>query len=434
MGTEIEILKATSMAAAAAEAVVGGGWGAMSANRCDSCKTADATAFSRADSAFLCLPCDGRIHYGSSNGSNNNKPVSRHQRVLMCDACEQAPAAVTCKADAAALCVTCDLDIHTANPVAHRHERVPIEPFVDSVSGEVGNRAYSSGFDIMFPKVNEGGNGGGGGCDYDHEADGVSWMLPGGIVGAGGGLIPQLNQKLGEHGKYSGGQFFEDMDELLEFEYGNPLDGRFQPSYSCGSDGVVPVQSKPLPLQLPATTVGHPILLTDCESGLEFDFSGSKLSSFSYPTQSSLSNSVSSSSHDAGIVPDGSSNSMSEISFSFDHPNVPISSAPTTANPNHHHQAPAAQQLCGLDREARVMRYREKRKNRKFEKTIRYASRKAYAETRPRIKGRFAKRSENNTMEPDFQSSLYGSAVAAAASLSFLGDIDSPFDLVPSFR
>ncbi|KAL0372043.1 UNVERIFIED_CONTAM: Zinc finger protein CONSTANS-LIKE 5 [Sesamum calycinum] len=50
--------------------------------------------------------------------------------------------------------------------------------------------------------------------------------------------------------------------------------------------------------------------------------------------------------------------------------------------------------VSGVDREARVLRYREKRKNRKFEKTIRYASRKAYAETRPRIKGRFAKRSE----------------------------------------
>lgn len=50
--------------------------------------------------------------------------------------------------------------------------------------------------------------------------------------------------------------------------------------------------------------------------------------------------------------------------------------------------------VSGIDREARVLRYREKRKNRKFEKTIRYASRKAYAETRPRIKGRFAKRSE----------------------------------------
>lgn len=31
---------------------------------------------------------------------------------------------------------------------------------------------------------------------------------------------------------------------------------------------------------------------------------------------------------------------------------------------------------------------------RRFEKTIRYASRKAYAEVRPRIKGRFAKKEE----------------------------------------
>lgn len=55
-------------------------------------------------------------------------------------------------------------------------------------------------------------------------------------------------------------------------------------------------------------------------------------------------------------------------------------------------QVPA--QFSPMDREARVLRYREKKKTRKFEKTIRYASRKAYAEARPRIKGRFAKRSE----------------------------------------
>jgi hypothetical protein len=52
-------------------------------------------------------------------------------------------------------------------------------------------------------------------------------------------------------------------------------------------------------------------------------------------------------------------------------------------------------------REARLMRYREKRKNRRFEKTIRYASRKAYAESRPRIKGRFAKRADDNDADAD---------------------------------
>ncbi|WVZ83143.1 hypothetical protein U9M48_030316 [Paspalum notatum var. saurae] len=43
-----------------------------------------------------------------------------------------------------------------------------------------------------------------------------------------------------------------------------------------------------------------------------------------------------------------------------------------------------------MEREAKVMRYKEKRKRRCYEKQIRYASRKAYAEMRPRVKGRFA--------------------------------------------
>ncbi|CAN6477935.1 unnamed protein product [Victoria cruziana] len=51
-------------------------------------------------------------------------------------------------------------------------------------------------------------------------------------------------------------------------------------------------------------------------------------------------------------------------------------------------------------REARVSRYREKRKKRQFEKKIRYASRKAYAEKRPRVKGRFVKSTEAESVEP----------------------------------
>ncbi|PKU85884.1 transcription factor GHD7-like [Dendrobium catenatum] len=58
-----------------------------------------------------------------------------------------------------------------------------------------------------------------------------------------------------------------------------------------------------------------------------------------------------------------------------------------------------------LDREAKVLRYKEKRKKRRYEKQIRYASRKAYAEMRPRIKGRFAKTSETSQTPPTSASS-----------------------------
>ena len=84
-----------------------------------------------------------------------------------------------------------------------------------------------------------------------------------------------------------------------------------------------------------------------------------------------------------GVVPDATS--MTDISNAHIKETIDIFSGPTLQMPT---------QFSPMDREARVLRYREKRKARKFNKTIRYESRKAYAETRPRIKGRFAKRSD----------------------------------------
>lgn len=48
-------------------------------------------------------------------------------------------------------------------------------------------------------------------------------------------------------------------------------------------------------------------------------------------------------------------------------------------------------------RGARVLRYREKRKTRLFSKKIRYEVRKLNAEKRPRLKGRFVKRTSSSS-------------------------------------
>ncbi|EEE55716.1 hypothetical protein OsJ_04180 [Oryza sativa Japonica Group] len=98
----------------------------------------------------------------------------------------------------------------------------------------------------------------------------------------------------------------------------------------------------------------------------------------------------------------------------------------------------------GREREARLMRYREKRKSRRFEKTIRYASRKAYAETRPRIKGRFAKRTKGGAgadadadADADGEDEeMYSSAAAAVAALMAPGGSDADYGVdgvVPTF-
>ncbi|KAF5742875.1 hypothetical protein HS088_TW09G00936 [Tripterygium wilfordii] len=356
------------------------GW-SVAAKRCDYCKTAAAAAFCGSHSAFLCLNCDTKIH-------GVNKLSSRHERVWMCQVCEQEPAAVTCKADAAALCVTCDADIHSANTLARRHERVPVEPFFDSDESIVKS---SSPLNFLVPHETYfiGAT-----CQKDDPEE-TSWLLPN----------QNLPSKLGRENhdvKPSTDLFFSGMDPdpFLDFEYPNSMDARFrQQHHSAGTDSMVPVQTKEAPI---------PVM--NNENCFAIDLCRSNVSPFNYTTHT-LSQSVSSSSLDVGVVPDG--NSMSEISYSF--------SGSMTNGVDPSITVSTATQLCGIDREARVLRYREKRKKRKFEKTIRYASRKAYAESRPRIRGRFAKRIEVNNDR------LYGSQ----ASVPFMSD--TQYGIVPSF-
>nr|AAX20015.1 CONSTANS-like b [Pisum sativum] len=291
----------------------------MATKLCDSCKSTKATLFCRSDSAFLCITCDSNIQAA-------NKLASRHHRVTLCEVCEQAPAHVTCKADAAALCVSCDHDIHSANPPASRHERIPLNTF--------HHNSKQQFFSESDPDADV----------STEEAEAASWLLQTPANPKG----PDLNSS-----HYS----FTEIDATdLNFVCVDAKTDSPEQHSPGTADGVVPVQS-------------HSKTVTEHYSDINNDFSTSKPFTYNY------NHSVSSSSLEVGVVPDG--NVMSEMSYCG-------------------YGRTEAVQITAADREARVMRYREKRKNRRFEKTIRYASRKAYAETRPRIKGRFAKRTDLN--------------------------------------
>ncbi|KHN17564.1 Zinc finger protein CONSTANS-LIKE 5 [Glycine soja] len=338
---------------------------------CDSCKLASAALFCHLDSAFLCIACDSNIHC-------SNKLASRHERVWMCEVCEQAPASVTCKADAAALCVTCDSDM---------------APFFDSAESIVKASATAS-FGFVVPSD----DGAASDVFAPDDSDSAAWLIPNPNFGSKLMDAPEIKSKE---------IFFSEMDPFLDFDYSNS----FQNNNSAGNDSVVPVQKPSLAPPLINNHHHH-----QSETCFDVDFCRSKLSSFNYPSNS-LSQSVSSSSLDVGVVPDG--NTVSDMSYSFGR-NSSDSSGIVVVSGNSVGQG--ATQLCGMDREARVLRYREKRKNRKFEKTIRYASRKAYAETRPRIKGRFAKRTE---IDSDVER-LYSPGPAVLM-------LDTPYGVVPSF-
>lgn len=329
---------------------------------CDTCRSAPCTVYCRADMAYLCTSCDARIHAA-------NCVASRHERVWVCEACERAPAEFLCKADAASLCSACDADIHSANPLASRHHRVPILPIYGSPSagsapdGEAGFLSQE-GEEAEEEIVDE-----------EDEDEAASWLL----------LNPVKNNKNTNdsnpnNNNQSNGFLFGtgEVDEYLDLmdcnscaenqltDHYNQRQHYGVPQKSYAGDSVVPVQLQQQ---------------QHFQLGLDFDSSKAAYSTFN----GSAAQNVSVSSMDVGIVPEST---ITDGSISHSRPpkgTIDLFSGPSIRMPS---------QLSPMDREARVLRYREKKKTRKFEKTIRYASRKAYAETRPRIKGRFAKRTE----------------------------------------
>ncbi|PKU83019.1 zinc finger protein CONSTANS-LIKE 5 [Dendrobium catenatum] len=306
-----------------------------------------------------------------------------------CDGCKgpPAPAVLFCRADAAFLCRTCDARVHGANKLASRHERVWLCEVCEQAPAAVTCKADAAALCSA--------------CDADiHSAnplasrhhrvpvvplfespvhdpallfdtdDGeedvpvaATWILP---APAKDPMMMKSND------------CFSDVDPYLDLEYASSVEAGIY-----HSDSVVPAGGGASP------------------GFIMLDFAKSK------PTHSyTISHSMSSS--EVAVVPDGGGSAMADTS--------------TCAGGG----VGGGERPAIMDREARVMRYREKRKNRRFEKTIRYASRKAYAEARPRIKGRFAKRTE---VESEIDQ-IYSSAAAATAA--FMEAVQG-YGVVPSF-
>ncbi|KAL5095705.1 hypothetical protein RYX36_000032 [Vicia faba] len=358
---------------------------------CDTCRLAPCAVFCRADSAYLCAGCDSRIHAA-------NRVASRHERVWVCEACERAPAAFLCKADAASLCSSCDSDIHSANPLASRHQRVPILPISGYLYGPpttllgADDEGFLRGGGEAEEEEDEG-------VDMEDENEAASWLLLNPLKNNNNNINNNNNNSNNSNNNNDHNQdgnngflFSGEVDEYLDLvdcnscggentfttnnshhdhEYSQPQqqqDHYGVPQKSYVGDSVVPVQQQ------------H---VQNFQLGLEFE---SSKAGFSYNRGGSISQSVSVSSMDVGVVPESTIRDATTMSYSrTPKGTIDLFSAPPIQMTSH---------FSPMDREARVLRYLEKKKTRKFEKTIRYASRKAYAETRPRIKGRFAKRTD----------------------------------------
>ncbi|KAK3123112.1 hypothetical protein QOZ80_8AG0624110 [Eleusine coracana subsp. coracana] len=252
-------------------------------------------------------------------GSEGSTSPGAAAAAASCAVCGGA-AAVYCAADAAALCAPCDAAVHAANPLASRHERVPLAAAASVASGV---------YDDLFAAD-----------DVDAAS---SWALPPPLPGQGS---PQGSSSATSFTTGSGSDSGADGGRNLLFDLLSDADLAACVAAAPLPDGVAPVHHH----------------------------------------------------HHGGA-------------FWAPHaawPAATWSPSPVDVIPG----GAAAVVVAAAEREARVQRYREKRKNRKFQKTIRYASRKAYAEARPRIKGRFVKRAPG----------AVGNDAAAAQSDAAAGD------------
>ncbi|KAL5199760.1 hypothetical protein ABZP36_020963 [Zizania latifolia] len=314
--------------------------------------------YCRADAAYLCASCDTRAHAASC-------AASRHERVRVCEACERAPAALACRADAAALCVACDAQVHSANPLAMRHQRVPVVPLPAAAIPAASVLAEAVASTTVL-------------SDKEDEVD--SWLL--------------LTKNSDDNNSNNNGVHFGEVDEYFDLVgynsyYDNRIDNGQEAPYGMqeqqemqkefaekeGSECVVPSHVAILSEQQQQHS-GYGVVGTEQVVSMTAGVSA---------YTDSISNSISFSSMEVGIVPDSTVVDVPDSSILTPAGAINLLSGPSVQMPL---------QSNSMDREARVLRYKEKKKTRKYEKTIRYAARKAYAEARPRIKGLFAKKSD----------------------------------------
>ncbi|OEL28007.1 Zinc finger protein HD1 [Dichanthelium oligosanthes] len=343
----------------------GGGEGSCPwARSCDGCRAAPSVVYCRADAAYLCASCDTRVHAA-------NRVASRHERVRVCEACERAPAVLACRADAAALCAACDTKVHSANPLAGRHQRVPVVPLPAAAIPAASVLAEAAAITVAIG-------------DKEEEVD--SWLL---LTKDSDNNNCSSNNNISSNNMY-----FAAVHEYFDLVgYNSYCDNHINNPEQYGMQEQQQHQQL-MQKEFRDKETGECVVPSQAAMANEQQQSGygvvgaeqaaSMTARFSAYTDS-ISNSISFSSMEVGIVPDNMATDIANSSILTRAGAISLFSGPSLQMPLH---------FSSMDREARVLRYKEKKKNRKFEKTIRYATRKTYAEARPRVKGRFAKRSD----------------------------------------
>ncbi|KAI3412671.1 uncharacterized protein J3R85_017008, partial [Psidium guajava] len=409
---------------------------------CDFCSAARAVVYCKSDSARLCLQCDGCVH-------SANLLSRRHVRSLLCDKCCSQHAAVRCVDESLSLCQGCDWSGNGCS--GHGHRRQVLNCYTGCPTSSEFASIWSSALDPPCSNDSDSlwgppsappmdGNGvsnllENGDCEGSYEmaksklSEFGPWMRPAALQTADANYTQvckdqapftalELNLPKGPFGcsgsKSLGFHRSNDLCQILGIEdipcrgNGDDVLG-YQPSQNrfLFEDG--DMECLLMDKDLSATESNGPI-----ENAMEASSSVQQDSvSFHSSYMGSSVTGVQSTKGGANcmLMSPGCNRNLN-----FGYPAGPVHSSISLSLSNITGESSAADyQDCGLSpvfltgespwepnpgascaqaRDKAKMRYNEKKKTRTFGKQIRYASRKARADTRKRVKGRFVKAGE----------------------------------------
>ncbi|XP_068659437.1 zinc finger protein CONSTANS-LIKE 13-like [Aristolochia californica] len=368
---------------------------------CDHCNEKQALLYCRADSAKLCISCDRQVHAA-------NAIFSKHSRAHLCDVCRDHPASIFCASHQLLLCPNCDFDAHPPSLEAHQQNRRSLEPFSGCPSATELSSLF--GFDddksLWFSDGNSGGSDEGLWSEFVWEAPSVlsiqDLIMPTEARNGSGWDFQALSvPPPPKHRNVACGKNKEEVirqlrdlfksesvlnNDYSELESGLVLqfllpEGSDQTDFPQNIDSIN-VEPDSASLAAPGCKENSPKWNgSSCEVTNQVASTGEHL----------LENSTSK-------VVDGQNATVTEIRTEKIHSNVdegvpqhPVIREITSLPPK------AVYELLAQDRDSVISRYKEKKKSRRYDKQIRYESRKTRADSRARVRGRFAKATQDQS-------------------------------------
>ncbi|KAF9605392.1 hypothetical protein IFM89_016969 [Coptis chinensis] len=364
---------------------------------CDFCGETKALLYCKADSAKLCFKCDKQVH-------STNQLFCKHTRSQLCDVCNSNPASIFCSTDNLVLCQNCDWESH-GNSNNKSHDRRPLEGFTGCPS--VNELCTIFGFEDLGKKksflIDVGSDGlfmDSGVPFVDGFDDFLVWETPpifsiDDLIGStdstqsfqamGNPPLPKnRNTACGKHKEDIMSQL-GDMMELENCFINDPEDVEF------GFQPLVPesnLQQGKLGTGFEHFADAEPIPFPVCKES-ENKWIRSSEESVQVPFPYAYTGSYTdqdSSTFDKSDVLIGDDGSEAKGDLDVQVPQYPAIGETPVVLPK-----VALHKTIGHNRDSLLSRYKEKKKTRRYDHHIRYESRKARAEGRSRVRGRFAK-------------------------------------------